>query len=81
MVTGSWKKRTRSKGSELLVGHVCRSDRCDLFEPSSGWNGETGKSDEAIDQDGTVSPFYGKLYSQNGVVRDDEDGEMSLRRS
>ena len=27
--------------------------------------------------DGTVSPFYGKLYSQNGVVRDDEDGEMS----
>ena len=28
-------------------------------------------------KDGTVSPFYGKLYSQNGVVRDDEDGEMS----
>ncbi len=27
---------------------------------------------------GTVNPFYGKLYSQTGVVRDDEDGEMTF---
>lgn len=26
--------------------------------------------------DGTVTPFYGKLYSQEGVIREDEDGEM-----
>lgn len=28
-------------------------------------------------KNGTVAPFYGKLYSQDGVVREDEDGEMS----
>lgn len=28
-------------------------------------------------KNGMVNPFYGKLYSQDGVVREDEDGEMS----
>jgi basic membrane lipoprotein Med (substrate-binding protein (PBP1-ABC) superfamily) len=27
-------------------------------------------------KEGQVTPFHGKLYSQNGVVHDDEDGEM-----
>ncbi|MGN0394099.1 MAG: BMP family ABC transporter substrate-binding protein [Coprococcus sp.] len=27
-------------------------------------------------KEGSVTPFYGKLYSQQGVVRDDADGEM-----
>ncbi len=32
---------------------------------------------EYLIKNGTVSPFYGKLYSQSGIIRNDEDGEMS----
>ena len=32
---------------------------------------------EYLIKNGTVSPFYGKLYSQGGIIQDDEAGEMS----